>query len=248
MDLVSASAYTPPGGPKRRTPLFPSGWVPGCLLFGIILALLAGVAMGPILPGGIARAPENAALQQSRSIGLLLFSYANDNDGRYPDGNSSTDVFQKLLDERYCSDPSIFYVSLPGKTPVLPGQKLKPENVCFDVTAGVEASAPDGLPLAFMTGYRVTYAPGGAAVPLVKPYPPYWSRTWLGWWQGEPGPPSSFEPVRPGIAVYYENNSCKYLLLDATAKPESLVPNFVSPNFKPDGKTYRQLTPDGVLP
>jgi len=26
------------------------------------------------------------------------------------------------------------------------------------------------------------------------------------------------------------------------------IPNFISPDYKPDGKTYRQLTPDGPLP
>jgi hypothetical protein len=29
--------------------------------------------------------------------------------------------------------------------------------------------------------------------------------------------------------------------------PDNTIPNVVPPDFKPDGKTYRQLTPDGVL-
>jgi len=34
----------------------------------------------------------------------------------------------------------------------------------------------------------------------------------------------------------------------ASVKPDASIPNFISPDFKPDGKTYRQLTPDGALP
>jgi hypothetical protein len=29
--------------------------------------------------------------------------------------------------------------------------------------------------------------------------------------------------------------------------PDGSVANFISPDFKPDGKTYRQLAPDGPM-
>ena len=83
-------------------------------------------------------------MQIARSINLMLFAYSNDNNQNYPDGKSSTEVFQKLLDGGYATDPAIFYVPLPGKVKPVAGQKLKPENVCFDVPCPVEGSDPDG--------------------------------------------------------------------------------------------------------
>ena len=86
----------------------------------------------------------------------MMVSYAADHDGKFPDGNTSTEVFQKLIDENYGNDPTIFYIPLPGKTKPLAGQKLKPENVCWDVTSGLDQNSPDELPVIFMTGYLVS--------------------------------------------------------------------------------------------
>ena len=186
-------------------------------------------------------------MQTAHAIGLAMYCYANDNNQHYPDGNSSTEVFQKLIDGGYVSDPTIFYIPLSGKTKAVPGQKLKPENVCWDVTSGADSSSPDGLPLVFMTGYMVTYVPSGFAVPIIKPYPQFGAgpRTWSQWWHNEPPP----EPIPPGIAVLYKSNLAKFMNLNTTtASPDGVIPNVVSPDFKPDGKTYRQLTPDGLLP
>jgi hypothetical protein len=125
----------------------------------------------------------------------------------------------------------------------LPGQKLKPENVCWDVTSGVDSHAPDVVPLVYMTGYKVTYAPGGSAVPFIKPHPLFGAEPliWYRWWHTEaPGP--------PGIAVFYKANNAKFINLDATSNPNASIPNFVPTDFDPKGKTYRQLTPDGPLP
>jgi len=214
------------------------------LLF--IAFLLGGIAFGPVLPDGIIRAPESASMQQARQIGLMMFAYSNDNNGNYPDGKSSTEVFQKLLDGNYATDPSVFYVPLPGKVKAVAGQKLKPENVCYDVTSGVDANSPDELPLVFMTGYKVNYTPGGSAVPLIKPYPPFWSepRTWSEWWNGAPDPGHG----ATGIAVTFKSNQAVFMVLVTSANSDGSIPNFVSTKFKPDGKTYRQLTPEGPLP
>lgn len=184
-------------------------------------------------------------MQQGRQIGQAMFSYATDNvqnGNAYPDGNSSTEVFQKLIDGGYVTDPTIFYVPLPGKVKAVAGQKLKPENVCWDVTSGVDSNSSDLVPLVFMTGYRMTYASGGSAVPVIKPYPPFWSepRTWSQWWNDAPAP----EPGPSGIAIFYKGNNAVFLKVN----PDGSLPNVVSPDFKPDGKTYRQLTPDGPFP
>ena len=187
-------------------------------------------------------------VQRAHAIGMALYSYANDNDQMYPDGSSSTEAFQKLLDGNYVTDPTVFYIPMPGKVAPKPGQKLKPENVSWDLTAPVSSSPGSQLPLLFMTGYKINYVPGGSATPLhgIPQYghtlqQPAWEN-WLGL-----SPKIDYEPS-PGIAVFYVNNSAWFhSSANDVPYPDGSLTNFVPPDFKPDGKTYRQLTPEGVL-
>lgn len=212
----------PAAGFKRIAPersLISRSWFYSGLL-GLLLLFCIAV---PPMVNGLKQAQENARMQQGRQIGQCLFSYATDHYGNYPDGKSSTEIFQKLLDGNYVTDPGIFYLPLSGKIKALPGQKLKPENVYFDVTCPVDSNSSDLLPLVFITGYRVTYSPGGTAVPLGKPYP-------------------------PRIVAFYKGNNAIFLSSATVENPDGSIPHFVPLDFKPDGKTYRQLTPDGPLP
>jgi hypothetical protein len=212
----------------------------GKICFGLfIFYCLLGVCFGPI--NRQHNTWINEKMQRSRAIGLAFFGYANDHNGTYPDGNSSTEVFQKLLDGGYISDPSIFYIPFPGKTKPVVGQKLKPDNVSWDVTCCADATTSDSLPLVFLTGYKITYAPGGAAVPIIKPFPPF-TLTWSEWWKGEAEPAQN-----PGIIVCYKTTRVWVLRLDTTKNPDGTIPNFVPADFDAKGKTYRQLTPDGPL-
>ena len=165
-----------------------------CFVLGVILLVLSTVFAPPLAPGN---GRHNTWLQTGRRIGQLMFAYSTDHNDDYPDGNSSIEVFQKLLDGGYCTDPNIFFIPLPGKTKPVAGQKLKPENVCWDVTSGVDAHSPDGLPLVFMTGYKVTYTPGTSAVPIIKPYPQFGPEplTWI--IGGMDDDPSSDQRHRP---------------------------------------------------
>jgi len=228
---------TPASDPAKPVP-----WLNCILLLGILF-ILFGISLGPIHEGPL-RVKHSPLLQTAHVIGLALFYYANDNDQHYPDGASSTEVFQKLLDGGYVTDPNLFYIPMPGKVPPKAGQKLKSENVSWDLTAPTVSNSYGGLPLLFMTGYKVSYVPGGAATPVIKPAPEYEA----------PGPPPTwfertfenrsvnYEPSA-GIAVFYMNNSVAF----HPVAPDGTIPNFVSPGFKPDGITYHQLTPDGVL-
>lgn len=215
-----------------------------------MLFVLFGLALGPInRGGGIQLAQDSAWMQTSHTIGIMLFQYSTDN-GKYPEGKSSTEVFQKLIDEKYCSDPAIFYIPLPGKTKAQPGEKLKPENVCWDVTCCLNANDSDFLPVAFMTGYKITYTPGSPAIPLVKPFPRFgWevprNETWIGWLMGRP---TIHWSDSGGLAVTYKSNAAMFLKSNKSADGGDFVPNFISPDFKPGDKSYRQLTPDGPLP
>ena len=115
------------------------------------------------------RGREDAWVEQAHQIGIAMLAYATDNAGSYPTGASSTEVFQKLVAGDYVSDLSTFLVSLvPNKTKVT-SAKLAPENVCFDVTGGLDSNSPDSLPVVYLTGYKVVYKVGSPAVPLVKP-------------------------------------------------------------------------------
>jgi hypothetical protein len=215
-------------------------------VFGILL-VLSCFLVGPIPPGNIG-GQTSYWMQAAYRIGKMMVAYANDNNGNYPDGKSSTKVFQKLLDGKYCTDPTIFYIPLAGKIEPLRGQKLKPENVCFDVTSGVDATASEVLPVVFMTGYKLTYAPGGSAMPLIKPYPQFGPpRTWTQWRYGW---------GISGIAVTYKNTNARFihlntdrygLVIGSLANPDGSIPEVVPADFDPKGKTYRQLTPDGML-
>ena len=64
-----------------------------------------------------------------------------------------------------------------------------------------------------MTGYLVNYVPGGSAVAMMKPFPPFGfaPRTWSEWWNGEPQPPPVLDS---GIAVAYKNNSAVFKNLE----------------------------------
>ena len=157
-----------------------SGGLIAAIIAGAILVLAlpccAGILVGPIT-NGIEKAKENVALQHARMIYIAMAAYAADHHGNFPDADeapagqsiltlggsgsspgasTSTEVFQKLIDEKYVSDPAIFYIAMPGKVrPV--GNQLTADNVCFDVTAGLTSSAPNGLPIVFTTGFSVSY-------------------------------------------------------------------------------------------
>jgi hypothetical protein len=128
----------------------------GLFLIGILPFLL----IGP-LPGGIQPNLGSGWLQNTRTIGIAMFQYSNDHNSVYPDGESSTEVFQKLLDEKYISDPTIFYIPLPGKIKPIEGQPLKPENVCFDVTSGVDSMLRTICPSFLRPVTKSTMVPAG---------------------------------------------------------------------------------------
>ena len=168
---------------------------------------------------GITDARHDTYMQQVHAIGDALFSYSTDHDGDYPPGKSSTEVFQNLIAGGYVTDPHIFFFAMPGKVSPT-GTTLKPENVCFDFTDGADSNSPDTLPVVFSTGYKVTYAAGGSAVPLLKPAP-------------------------RGLAVAFKaTGGAKYIV---ASDPAGNVANFVPAGFDAQGKPYRQLTPDGPL-
>jgi hypothetical protein len=239
-------AKSGPDEPEGRSPLH----MPGCGFAALIAFVLIffGICLGPIAPGS-RWSPESAAMQTTRSIALAMHGYAQDNNGTYPDGASSTEVFQKLLDGNYVSDPTIFYQPLPGKAPPVNGAKLKPENVGYDVTSGVDADSSDDLPIVFLTGFRIDYRAGASAVSLVRPFPKTDARL---------SDLFSYHGMQTcmfdGLPVAYKNNNAyfrgSYLAghpTQYTPDGYGIVPSVVPPSFDAHGQTYRQLTPEGPL-
>src|ERR1017187_10202334 len=99
----------------------------------VFLMVLAGVCLGPINHITPEMRYRSGVMQKARQIGVSMHAYSNDHDGHYPEGKTSTDIFQQLIDGHYIDDPSIFYVKMPGKVPPQ-GNHFKPENVGFDMT------------------------------------------------------------------------------------------------------------------
>ncbi len=128
-----------------------------------IIAILAGVALGPIT-SGIKKAKQSAGMQTVRSISLAEFSFSNDNGGAYPDtnvptGNSGSDaatVAKALLAGSYVSDPSVFYINGGTATKYVgadPTGSIAATNISFDFAGnkgnGVTSNFPDQCPVAW---------------------------------------------------------------------------------------------------
>src|ERR1700683_183627 len=79
-----------------------------------IIAILAGVALGPITRG-IKQAQESTSVQVAHQMGALEFAYSNDNQQVYPYGATSEVIANLLLNGGYANNPSIFYVAGPPK-------------------------------------------------------------------------------------------------------------------------------------
>lgn len=154
---------------------------------------------------------------------MAFYSYAEDHDGNYPTGKSSTEVFQKLVDGDYISDPSILCTNelkIKGKTKAT-SKQLKPENVTWDVTVPVDRNSPDDLPVLFSTGYRIEYVPHGRALPL---------------------PNNRIE----GIEASFHSMATLFKL-SVNNRIDGAVIDLVPGTFVSDGKKYVQLTPAGPL-
>jgi len=211
--------YIPPPPTPKPSPAPSKSEMTGCTWIATIVGVimfLGVVALGFSVQPMIRKAQESAATQQARAIAIMMSEYAGDHNGAYPDGKTSTEVFQQLLDGKYATDPAIFYIVLmPGKIAAT-SNTLTAANVCFDVTGGVTSDSPEGLPLVYSTGYSVTYASGGlATVDAVMP------------------------AFFPGMALACKNNSASFKKADALGN----VPGIIPDGFDPGTHVYRQLKP-----
>jgi len=199
-----------------------------------IIAILAGVALGPIT-NGIKQAQHNAAMQTGRQIGQMCFSFATDNiqnGNAYPADATGLAVAQDLINANYATDPNVFGVSqekgYAKPTSSSTGTTLVQANVSWSfscVTAtpggGITSTASDLTPLVYFNN--------GIGVTLTTPFP------------GSPGTakPVTYASTAPfgtdGAAVFYKGNNAQYL--KATGSPAGTITTFISANDT-DTTTY----------
>ncbi len=169
-----------------------------------IIAILAGVALGPIT-NGIKKAKQSSGMQSAHAIGLAMYSYANDNSQTYPDvsGADAGLIAQQLLGGGYVTDPAIFFISggtatkYTGTT-ASAATTIQKTNISWDFAvnggAGLSSTSYNYLPLLWSS---VT----GGTVPNLKAAIST-AITCL---------PASGNPFsQDGVAVFFINNSAKF--------------------------------------
>jgi len=125
-----------------------------------IIAILAGVALGPIT-NGIKQSQHNTSMQTGRQIGQMCFSSFTDNNQTYPAGANGFNIANSLINANYASDPSVFFVSgqdsgtMFAYTMPAGGVAAMTVNSCswsfttLGASTGVTSSASDLTPLVY---------------------------------------------------------------------------------------------------
>jgi prepilin-type N-terminal cleavage/methylation domain-containing protein len=178
-----------------------------------IIAILAGVALGPIT-SGIKKAQQSSGVQTSRTLGLAEFQYANDNSIVYPSGMDAGAVATELMNNNYISDPSIFYISSSAATKYTgtASGTVSAANVSWDfgvqaitTAGGLNANSPDLAPLVVSTS-KAVYAFSPSA--------------------GTASTATGVDTAAPfgtaGLAVMYKSNSSKFI---TATSPTSMLVN-----------------------
>jgi prepilin-type N-terminal cleavage/methylation domain-containing protein len=199
-----------------------------------IIAILAGVALGPIT-NGIKQAQHNAAMQTGRQIGQMCFSYATDNSANgnaYPADATGYQIAQDLLNANYASDPGVFGVAqqatytkptTSGTSTVLVNTNVSWSFACnaLNTTGGITSTTSDLIPLVFFNnGFGVAVAAtikGTPGTPVPETY-------------GTAAPFST-----DGAAIFYKGNNAVYL--KATGTTAGTITTFISANCT-DTATY----------
>jgi prepilin-type N-terminal cleavage/methylation domain-containing protein len=189
-----------------------------------IIAILAGVALGPIT-NGIKQAKHNATVQQSHQLGAAMFSYATDNTAggnSYPSGANAYSIASTLVSGNYITDPNEFVIAgQPNEAALVAGGTWGTGNVSWTFTVGsggtggVTTQASDLIPLIFYNN-----GPGNAVVTSV---------TSLGAGAAVSTTTALNATAAPfgtdGIAVFYKGNNAMYIKATGTT---GIVANFIS--------------------
>jgi len=201
-----------------------------------IIAILAGVALGPIT-NGIKQAKHNAAMQTGRQIGQVEFSYSTDNTANgnaYPSDATGYQIAQDLMNANYVTDPGIFNVSgqtgytapTVGATITLNANCVSWSFTCNSIsstTGGITSSASDLIPLVFFdNGYGKAVSGTLQAIPGTGVSETYGTSAPFG---------------TDGAAVFYKGNNAIYLKAGLSGTVGQIT-GFISSNCT-DTTTYQ---------
>ncbi len=205
-----------------------------------IIAILAGVALGPIT-SGLKKAKESSAMQSAHALGLAEFSAANDNQQVYPDasGGDASAIAKLLLIGGYVNDPSIFYIS-GGKATKYAGTAasaatsggIAQTNMSWDFTGdtglgNLTTTVAPYLPLLWTT----VASPGGGVTGL----------SGNGAITGNPGAGNPSNPFgTAGMAIFYCNNAAQFVVSTSISGTTGSVTMVSAAN-------NQQTTPTGVV-
>ena len=177
-----------------------------------IIAILAGVALGPIT-SAIKKAQQSSGVQSAHAIGLAMYSYANDNQQTYPDksggGATAQDVARALLAGGYVTDATIFglsgdqsstYVKITSSTNT--ATSITQANISWDFLVnngnGVSSTGYPFCPLVWST----LSSTGGGTAPTTFNVTAGTAITAI------PGAQNPFGTA--GVAVFYINNASAF--------------------------------------
>jgi type II secretory pathway pseudopilin PulG len=211
-----------------------------------IIAILAGVALGPITRG-IKQAQESTAVQVAHQVGVLEFAYSNDYSQTYPydAATKAENIALALLQGGYANNPSLFYVAgtpgaikYTGSAPYT-NPAFAPANCNWDfwqqTGGGLTSAANDLTPLCQLqtgTGTGITGLPTTAGTGQTLTINP--ANTAFG---------------ADGIAVYYKGNNAVFVKClqqsstTATNVATSPVP-YCGPSYSdPLAGSYKSIVP-----
>ena len=192
------------------------------LVFIGIIAILAGVALGPIT-NGIKKAKQSSGLQSAHALGLAMYSAANDNSQAYPDtsGGNAGNIASALLAGGYVTDATIF--SLSGDANATFAKVSSSTNTATTITnnqvswdfigGGVSSTQYTFLPVLWSTLTGGT-PPASFAVTAGQPI------------VGTPASTGKNPFGTDGIAVFYVNNAAAFV--NSTVSGSTLSVNMVS--------------------
>ena len=208
-----------------------------------IIAILAGVALGPITRG-ISEARESTGVQAAHEMGELEFAYAGDHNQTYPydPAEKAENVANTLLNGGYANSPDIFYVAgTPGNakyTGSTAPYALQAANCNWDFwqvasSGGLTSAANDLTPLCQLTSGNAvaglpTTAGSGQTLTLVT------TKTAFG---------------SDGIAVYYKGGNSTFIrcvklgAANAINLSTSSVPYVGIQYADPLGGSYNSILP-----
>ena len=203
-----------------------------------IIAILAGVALGPIT-NGIKKAKQSAGVQTSHALGLAMYSFSNDNSQTYPDVSSgdASNVARLLLAGGYVSDAGIFFISGDPAGSKFAGTNaagnIVKTNVSWDFLSnkgsGASSTSYTYMPLLWSTAGTTPPSVGSltanasvvASLPIAAPLAPFQT---------------------DGMAIFYINNSAAFVSSQLSGSAYNVTMLTTSNDSSGSGSNYTVLS------